>query len=185
MMFFWVWAPRRFVSICQCFRETYYLHLQGGGLQPWRWRQYVSPKRWHLLMSLHSTKTQNIIITQDFFVVLTSNADMSFNDLIHDILFCRLIYIFFNLIWFDVFTVVNMSVVVFWVLMLYFLVGGCQYFRGMYHLLLQVESYEMLVITYKTTYTASSPEDHTWLVYVISVNVTTEDNSIPFTLCGY
>jgi hypothetical protein len=43
---------------CQCFGETYCLHLQ-----PWRWRQYVSPKHWHLLMSLHGVKTlKNIII---------------------------------------------------------------------------------------------------------------------------
>jgi hypothetical protein len=27
-------------------------------LQPWRWRQYVSPKCWHLPMSLHSAQTQ-------------------------------------------------------------------------------------------------------------------------------
>jgi hypothetical protein len=33
-------------------------------LQPWRWGQYVSPKRWHLPTSLHGAKTQrnNIII---------------------------------------------------------------------------------------------------------------------------
>jgi hypothetical protein len=27
-------------------------------LQPWRWRQYVSPKRWHQPKSLHGDKTQ-------------------------------------------------------------------------------------------------------------------------------
>jgi hypothetical protein len=43
MMFFWVLAPCILVS----------LHLQG-----WRWRQYVSQKRWHL----HGAKTQNNII---------------------------------------------------------------------------------------------------------------------------
>jgi hypothetical protein len=30
--------------------------------QPWRWRHYVSPKRWHLPTSLHGAKTQNVII---------------------------------------------------------------------------------------------------------------------------
>jgi hypothetical protein len=31
-------------------------------LAPWRWRQYVSPKRWHLATSLHGAKTQKNII---------------------------------------------------------------------------------------------------------------------------
>jgi hypothetical protein len=30
-------------------------------LQPWRWRQYVSPKHWHLLTSVHGAKTQKNI----------------------------------------------------------------------------------------------------------------------------
>jgi hypothetical protein len=52
MMFFSVLAPRRLVG------ETYCLHLQGWRLRPWSWRQYVSPKRWHLPTSLRSAKTQ-------------------------------------------------------------------------------------------------------------------------------
>jgi hypothetical protein len=31
-------------------------------LQPWRWRQYVSPKRWCLPTSLHGVRTQKHII---------------------------------------------------------------------------------------------------------------------------
>jgi hypothetical protein len=37
----------------ESFGETYCLHLQ-----PWRWRQYVSPERWHLPTSLHGVRTQ-------------------------------------------------------------------------------------------------------------------------------
>jgi hypothetical protein len=39
-------------------------------LQPWRWRQYVPPKRWHLPTSLHGAKTQknNIIHHRRFLV---------------------------------------------------------------------------------------------------------------------
>jgi hypothetical protein len=32
-------------------------------LQPWRWKQYVSPKRWHLPTSLRGAKTQKNNIT--------------------------------------------------------------------------------------------------------------------------
>jgi hypothetical protein len=44
---------------CQSFGETYYLHLQ-----PWRWKQHVSPKRWYLPMSPHGITTQknNVVI---------------------------------------------------------------------------------------------------------------------------
>jgi hypothetical protein len=31
-------------------------------IQPWRWRQYFSPKRWHLPTSLHGAKTQKNIL---------------------------------------------------------------------------------------------------------------------------
>jgi hypothetical protein len=58
LLFFWVLVPFRLVGTCQYFGETYYLHLQH-----WRWRQYVSLKRWHLPTSLYCAKTQkNIII---------------------------------------------------------------------------------------------------------------------------
>jgi hypothetical protein len=45
MMFFWVLAPCRLAGRCQRFGETLHLQL-------WRWRQFVSPKRWHLPASL-------------------------------------------------------------------------------------------------------------------------------------
>jgi hypothetical protein len=48
MFFFWVLAPCRLVGKCQRFGETYCLHLQ-----PWRWRQYVSPKRCHIPVNVH------------------------------------------------------------------------------------------------------------------------------------
>jgi hypothetical protein len=32
-------------------------------IQPWRWRQYISPKHWYLQISLNDAKTQNIIIS--------------------------------------------------------------------------------------------------------------------------
>jgi hypothetical protein len=41
MLFFWDLAPYRLVGRGHLFGETYCLHLQG-----WRWKQYVSPKRW-------------------------------------------------------------------------------------------------------------------------------------------
>jgi hypothetical protein len=40
------------------FGETYCIHLQGH-LQPYRWRQYVSPKRWYTPTSLHGVTAQN------------------------------------------------------------------------------------------------------------------------------
>jgi hypothetical protein len=42
-----------------------------GELQPWRWRQYVSPKRQYLPTSLHGVTTQNNIAI--FTAVKTSN----------------------------------------------------------------------------------------------------------------
>jgi hypothetical protein len=67
MLFFWVLAPRRLIGRCQRFGETYCFHLQGWRWrQPWRLRQYISPKRWHLPTSLRGAKTQKnsvIILT--------------------------------------------------------------------------------------------------------------------------
>jgi hypothetical protein len=40
--------PCRLIRGYQRLRETYCLRFQG-----WRWRQYVSPKRWYLRISLH------------------------------------------------------------------------------------------------------------------------------------
>jgi hypothetical protein len=37
--------------------------LPASPLQPWRWRQHASPKRWLLPSSLHGDLTQNNIIT--------------------------------------------------------------------------------------------------------------------------
>jgi hypothetical protein len=55
-MLFWVVTPCRLVSRYQRFGETYCLHLK-----PWRWRQYVSPKCWHLRTSLHGAKIEKNI----------------------------------------------------------------------------------------------------------------------------
>jgi hypothetical protein len=55
MIFFWILAPCRLI-----------FHIQ-----PWIRKQYVSPKRWHLLTSLHGAKTQNNIIILT--AVITSN----------------------------------------------------------------------------------------------------------------
>jgi hypothetical protein len=38
------------------------LHFPPPSLQPWRWRQYVSPKRWYLPMSLHGVINQKTSI---------------------------------------------------------------------------------------------------------------------------
>jgi hypothetical protein len=57
MMFFWVLEPCRLVGCCQHIGEKYCLHLK-----PWRWRQYIPPKRWHLPTSLHGSKTHKKII---------------------------------------------------------------------------------------------------------------------------
>jgi hypothetical protein len=48
------------------------IYFPASPLQPWRWRKYVSPKRWHLPTSVHGAKTQkkNIIILT---TVKTSN----------------------------------------------------------------------------------------------------------------
>jgi hypothetical protein len=39
-------------------------------LQPWRWRQYASPKRWLLPASQHSAQTQNNIISINIFTAV-------------------------------------------------------------------------------------------------------------------
>jgi hypothetical protein len=74
MMFFWVWAPCGLAGRSQRFGEAYCLHLQGWSdhagipwflvwsLQPWRWRQYASPKRWLLPASPHGAQIQKNII---------------------------------------------------------------------------------------------------------------------------
>jgi hypothetical protein len=49
--------PCRLTGRYQRFGETYCLRFQG-----WIWRQYVSPKRWYLRISLHGITTQNIVI---------------------------------------------------------------------------------------------------------------------------
>jgi hypothetical protein len=59
MMFFWVITPYELVVRYQRFGETHCLHLQ-----PLRLRQYVSPKRWYLPMSLHGVTTKNISMLQ-------------------------------------------------------------------------------------------------------------------------
>jgi hypothetical protein len=56
MTMFWVLAPCRLVGRFQRFGDTHSLHHT-----PIRWRQYVSPKRWHLPTSLHGAKTQTKI----------------------------------------------------------------------------------------------------------------------------
>jgi hypothetical protein len=42
------------------------LHFPALLFQPWRWRQYVSPKFWHLHTKLHNDKTQNIKFIMEF-----------------------------------------------------------------------------------------------------------------------
>jgi hypothetical protein len=50
-------------------------HFPASPLQPWWWRQRVSPKRWYLWTSLHGAKTQkNIILT----TMRTSNLTIFF-----------------------------------------------------------------------------------------------------------
>jgi hypothetical protein len=65
MMMFWVLAPCRFVGRCQHFGEISWLHRQGR-----RWRQYVSPKPWHLPTNLHGAKTENIVIVVIVIVII-------------------------------------------------------------------------------------------------------------------
>jgi hypothetical protein len=73
MMLFWVLAPCRMIGRCQHFGRTYCLHPQ-----PWRWRRYVSPKRWHLPTSLHGARTQNNYRTVILPVVLYGCETQSF-----------------------------------------------------------------------------------------------------------
>jgi hypothetical protein len=54
---FWVVTQCGLVGRYQRFGGTYCLHLQ-----PWRWMQYVSPKRFYRLTSPHGATTQNINI---------------------------------------------------------------------------------------------------------------------------
>jgi hypothetical protein len=46
-------TPCGLIGRGQCFEEVHCLHLQ-----PWRRRQYVSPKNWYLPMSPHGITTQ-------------------------------------------------------------------------------------------------------------------------------
>jgi hypothetical protein len=41
---------------------------------PWRWRQYVSPKRWHLPTSIHGARTEIVVIV----AFRTSNLTVCF-----------------------------------------------------------------------------------------------------------
>jgi hypothetical protein len=70
MLFFWVLAPYRLIGRCQPLDAKLEsgriyiglcksLHFPASPLQPWRWKKYVSPKRWHLPTSLHGAKIQN------------------------------------------------------------------------------------------------------------------------------
>jgi hypothetical protein len=57
------------------FRRAYCLRHEGSD-SAWRWRQYVSPKRWYLPAVLHSAKIHNniiIILIIIIVVVITSN----------------------------------------------------------------------------------------------------------------
>jgi hypothetical protein len=60
MSVFWVVTPGTLVGGYERFGATYWIHLRG-----WRWRQYISPKRWYLPTSSHcdSTQNTNIIFT--------------------------------------------------------------------------------------------------------------------------
>jgi hypothetical protein len=42
--------------------------------ETWRWRQYVSPKHWHLPTSLYGAKTQNITILTAVTTILTCSV---------------------------------------------------------------------------------------------------------------
>jgi hypothetical protein len=59
MTMFWVVAPCRLVGRYQRLGETHCLHLQ-----PWRWKQYVYPKRWYLPTSLHGVISQKNYIVK-------------------------------------------------------------------------------------------------------------------------
>jgi hypothetical protein len=81
----WGWAPCRFVGRCQRFWGTYFLHLKSWSdkisslflslrssnpiglwalhypalsIQPWRWRQHISPKGCHRPTRPHGVQTQ-------------------------------------------------------------------------------------------------------------------------------
>jgi hypothetical protein len=41
-------------------------------LQPWRWRQYVPPKRWYLPSSLHGVKTRKNVTTMRTHAVMST-----------------------------------------------------------------------------------------------------------------
>jgi hypothetical protein len=47
--------------------EVAVFHFPAWPLQPWRWRQYVSPKHWYLPMGLYSVTNQDIIICLTMF----------------------------------------------------------------------------------------------------------------------
>jgi hypothetical protein len=57
----WFWRP------VDSSVDSSVLEKHTVSLQPWRWRQYVSPKRWHLPTSLHGSKTQKNINNSGLF----------------------------------------------------------------------------------------------------------------------
>jgi hypothetical protein len=65
MLFFWVLKPFRLVGTCQRFEETCFLRLQ-----PWRWRPYISSKRWHLPTRLHGSKPRRTATSIKIFLHL-------------------------------------------------------------------------------------------------------------------
>jgi hypothetical protein len=69
MLVFRVVTPCGLVGRYQRFGKTH-------SLQPWRWREYVSPKRWYLLASTHRTTTQKTNI--DVFTAVTTLRDVRF-----------------------------------------------------------------------------------------------------------
>jgi hypothetical protein len=74
IMFFWVWEPcglagrsQRFGEFRIPFLPPYIIPLiLAWSIQPWRWRQYASPKRWLLPASPHGAQTQKNIINYCF-----------------------------------------------------------------------------------------------------------------------
>jgi hypothetical protein len=57
------------------------IHFPAPSLQPWRWKQYVSPKRWYLPASLHGAKPQKNKINERFvrsFQVIPTNVFSSY-----------------------------------------------------------------------------------------------------------
>jgi hypothetical protein len=55
-MLFWVKSPCGLIGSSQQFEDVCHLHLQ-----PWRWRQHASPKRWLLPTNPHGDLTQKSI----------------------------------------------------------------------------------------------------------------------------